>query len=58
MEGHIKKKKIEEKLSVLSKYQEIFPNNPEWGRVEYLLQISYGNVSLKLTKIYNIGTFV
>ena len=43
---------------MLSKYQEIFSNNPEWGRIEYLLQISYGNVSLNLTKIYSIGKFL
>lgn len=43
-------------MTFLSKYQQVFSNNPTWGRLEYLLQMSYTNVSIQIKRIYVIAT--
>ena len=54
MEDQSSKKKNEHKLSVLNKYQEVFETSPEWGKLEYRLQLSYANVSIQLKSVYSI----
>lgn len=46
------RKKGEEKLQFLSKYQEIFSNNPIWGKIEYMIQMALTNVSIQLKRLY------
>jgi hypothetical protein len=55
MENHQNIRNMQ-KVTFYSKYQEIFESNPEWGKIEYRLQLSYANVSISLKKVYSICT--
>lgn len=50
------KKKGEDKLIFLSRYQEVFPNNPTWGRIQYMIQAACTNVSIQLKRLYVVGS--
>ena len=36
----------------LEKYQQIYPESPEWSLIEYRLQLNLGNASAYLKKVY------
>lgn len=36
------------------KYQQIYPENPDWFSIEYKLQLNLGNASAYLKKVYNV----
>ena len=56
MDERNNKKRSEDRMTFFSRYQEVFPNNPTWGRLEYLIQMSYTNVSIQVKRIYVIAT--
>lgn len=57
MEDPNQKKKNEQKINILSKYQEFYESSVEWGKIEYRLQLSFANVSVSLKKVFSIGNF-
>ena len=36
----------------LEKYQQIYPENPEWNMIEYKLQLNLGNASAYLKRVF------
>lgn len=36
----------------LEKYQQIYPENPDWNAIEYKLQLYLGNASAYIKRIY------